>query len=52
MSLISNKGSNLSCLGNVLLDFCVARGLQLVIYIQEFTISILMFSLFPPLFSF
>lgn len=52
MSLISTKGHNLAYLGNSPLDFCVARGLPLVIYVQLFTIVTMMFSLVSPHFCF
>lgn len=52
MALISNNGHYLACLGNSLLDFCIAGGLPLVIYVQLVTVVMLMFSLFSPHFWF
>lgn len=52
MALISTNGHNLAWLGNSLLDFCVARGLHLVIYVQLVTVVMLMFSLVSPHFWF
>lgn len=52
MPLISNNGHNLAYLANSLLNFCVARGLPLVTYVQLFTVVMLLFSLVSPHFCF